>query len=243
MAQAGFEYHNDAAFPDTALLAVADGLDVPYTRDVQPGPDAMLTPADRNSGVVAGMGAADKDRYFRTLLAESAGDIEASERSGLLPPGRSSNFATGGCVGKAEAGFSSVWAVPRQLESAIEAMRQAIPRSPQVRKSYRTCTKRVAGVAEDTPGDLEERAMLAGPNSAFYRAFNECASTWANEYGKVRRSLAEAFEATHRASLEKQLAGYEGIMLRIDGDAGFKAHLRERAAQVAAELADDHVAP
>ncbi len=32
-------------------------------------------------------------------------------------------------------------------------------------------------------------------------------------------------------------------MLRIDGDAGFKAHLRERAAQVAAELADDHVAP
>lgn len=239
--EAGFEYHPDAVFPGTALLAVADGLGVSYARDRQPESDT-LAPAAQNRAAVDSMTPANKDRYYRTLLGESAADMEFADREGLLPPGRSGGFATGGCVGKADFSIPGVWDTPRKLESKIQDMQKAITGSPRVRQKYGECTKGIVGVAANTPGDIEDLAMVAGPGSAAHRALEECASTWSKEYASVGRAAAEKLKTTHRSSLEKQLLHYEGVMLRIGGDAEFKAYLQARAMEVAATLVDDHVA-
>jgi hypothetical protein len=124
MADAGFDYAPAVAFPAGDMLEVAEGLGV-QDRGSSPVLTGLSSPVDSNREYERGLSDGDRERYSQTLLGESAAEVAETDRTGVVPEGRrAEEFATGGCVGAADAAVPSVWDARRDLAAEVDAVRQ-----------------------------------------------------------------------------------------------------------------------
>ena len=124
MADAGFDYAPAVAFPVDDMVEVAEGLGI-QDRGSSPALPGLSSPVRWNRDYEGGLSEADRERYSQTLVGESAAEVAETDRSGVVPEGRlAEEFATGGCVGAAEAAVPSVWDARRGLAAELDAMRR-----------------------------------------------------------------------------------------------------------------------
>ncbi len=224
MNDAGFEYHVEVAFPATAVAEVAARLDVAPS-DSRAGTVSGLQPSP-NRAYSDGLAPAERDRYFRTLFAESAADFDAVDGEGALPAGRD-DFATGGCFGAAWDAVPGVYALKRDLAGDLAEARQAAGSAAIT-----------DGACAGTPSEqaMDEAAAAGAPLAEPGAA---CAAQLAAAAKSARVAAENDVFAAHAARLGQHAAAYSGVMDRIATDAGFQAFLGGVANDLAAEI--EHV--
>jgi hypothetical protein len=116
MEEAGLSYAPDVAYPTAAMRRVAENLP---TAEIEPDAPAAVPPDDQNRAYEGALPSGERDRYTRTLYGETAADIDAAALEGAAPDGRGTDFATGGCRGRARAAVASLWDARRVLAPAL----------------------------------------------------------------------------------------------------------------------------
>ena len=234
MAGAGFDYLPAVAFPAGDMLEVAESLGVEGDSGLDLTP--LSSPATWNRDYERGLPSDERERYSQTLLGESAEDVAQADRTGVVPDGRSAEeFATGGCYGEAHAAIPGVWDAPHDLRADLDAMRQEIAGSAEMRATadaYAECARSAAGVTVSGPGDVEDVMAGGGPRAdAAARAYEDCAAVWADGYEQAAIAAADRFVERHRLDLDAVARRYDGVRDRIAQDESLATYL---AAQVAA---------
>jgi hypothetical protein len=116
MEEAGLSYAPAVAYPTAAMRRVAENLPTPQ---IEPDAPAAASPDEQNRAYERALSPGERDRYTRTLYGETAADIDAAALEGAAPDGRGTDFATGGCTGRARAGVPSLWDARRAIASAL----------------------------------------------------------------------------------------------------------------------------
>jgi hypothetical protein len=116
MADAGFSYAPAVAYPTEAMQRVAENVRPP---EVEARARAAASPEEQNRVDEQALPPADRDLYHRTLVGETAADIDAAARDGAAPDGQGADFATGGCVGQAHDAIPSIWDARRAMGPAL----------------------------------------------------------------------------------------------------------------------------
>jgi hypothetical protein len=234
MAGAGFDYAPAVAFPRGDMLEIAENLGIP---DQGSSPDlpGLSSPTSWNRGYERGLSIGERERYSQTLLGESVADVAEADRTGIVPDGRGAEeFATGGCVGQAKVAIPSIWDAPRALSAQMDAIRQEIAGSAEMRETaaaYAECAQNAGGVTASGPGDLEELiARDGGRADEAATAYDECASGWAAGYERAATAAGDRFVARHVDQLDAAARRYDGVMDQIAQDQDLATYL---AAQVA----------
>lgn len=256
MARAGFRYTMDVEFPADAVVAVANGLAI---RPEGNNPD----PAVENDAYVASLEASALDRYYRTLVGESSGNIEAFEQSGgAVPPAvDAAAFATGGCTGEAAEAIGSVWDVPRAFATQAEKIRGDAARIAA--GEYAGCVATFDAVLNVTGSSIEgganpahlEGAIAAVPPSDGHRTaltvtLQTCGPVWDAGYRSAEAGLVRKYlrcdetdtESTVRCSNAVAMLGatrtrYATAEVEIAADLGFKQYLAGAAGRATAAVA------
>lgn len=235
MAGAGFDYAPAVAFPTGDMLEVAGNLGIQ-----DPGSSALWSvlpsPTSWNRDYEEGLSSDELERYNQTLLGESTADLSEADRTGIVPDGRrAEDFATGGCFGEAEAAIPSIWDAQRDLRSEMDAMRQEIASSAEMRETagaYAECAAAAGGVTASGPGDLEELIAGGGVQAdAAVDAYESCASVWAAGYERAASAATDRFVQQHAQRLDALARRYDGASERIAEDQDLATYL---ATQVAA---------
>lgn len=226
MSSAGFVYSPAVAFPVDGTLKIAEGLaikppELPTLKEQRP--------AERNRSYRAELSSDQLERYMQSLVAESAADVEEADRTQMAPTGRGEDFATGGCLGKAEESVPSVWTLRRKLSDAYDTMRRSIPKSPefaQTRVEFADCAKQVGGVTASHPADLERIVATgkAGEDSAT-AALRRCMPIWSEGYRRAEIPATKRFIEENTAALKAAKQRYEGVTARITQDEEFLSYL------------------
>ena len=124
MADAGFDYAPAVAFPAGDQREVAQSLGVTEEQTAL-SPSEVVPPARWNRDYERALPDQERERYSRSLLGESAADVAEADRTGVVPAGRRADeFATGGCLGEAEAAVPSIWDTRRDLAPELDALRR-----------------------------------------------------------------------------------------------------------------------
>ena len=116
MEEAGLSYAPAVAYPTAARRQVAENLPAP---EIEPGAPAAESPDEQNRAYEQALSPGERDHYTRTLYGETAADIDAAAVEGAAPDGRGTDFATGGCTGRARAAVPSLWDARRAMDSAL----------------------------------------------------------------------------------------------------------------------------
>ncbi|HET9608180.1 MAG TPA: hypothetical protein VFP06_01160, partial [Acidimicrobiales bacterium] len=176
MADAGFEYAPEVAFPDQDVVEIADGLGVEPAQGTPGDPAGGSSPSTWNRTYEQGLSAGERERYNQTLLGESAEDVAEADRTGAVPDGRPEDFATGGCVGQARDAVPSVWDARRALGDELDAMQREIASADHDRSAaaavadrfvernaaqLASVAERYEGIVDDIAQDRDLRAHLA----------------------------------------------------------------------------------
>jgi hypothetical protein len=231
MQGSGFAYQPAVAFPPEALAAVAKGLGVRYTGSAVP-----VSPLGRNDAYVEALSAEARERYYRTLLAESAADVAETRRTGRLPAGRGADFATGGCVGESNAAVPSVWTLKRDLGDELDAARRDMAGSQEIgaaSAAYAECAQRAGGISARGPADLD--ALAASDRSwseAVAAVTKACTELWVTGYRRAEVAALKQFEQRNAAALLVAGERYRDVMKTISADQAFLTYLSQYATPV-----------
>jgi hypothetical protein len=235
MARAGFDYAPAVAFPTGDMIEVAENLGI---TDQGSSPDlpGLSSPTSWNRGYEGSLTDGARERYNRTLHGESLADVAEADRTGIVPDGRrAEEFATGGCVGEAKAAIPSIWDAQRNLSAEMDAMRQEIVGSAEMRETaaaYAECAQDAGGVAASGPGDLEELIARGGARAdAAATAYDDCAPGWAAGYEQAATVAADRFVARHVDQLDAAARRYDGVMDQIAQDQDLATYLAARVAE------------
>lgn len=235
MNAAGLAWQPDASYPQAAIDEIVESLNVsPVLARV-----AVDTPEVINARVYAAMDARQKDRFARTLYGESAEDMSAFAETEIIPEGRASNFAQGGCVGKSYAKLGSVWDLKQKVGAEILAEEKIIKTSQfgTVRAAYERCAAEAGLKGVDGPEDLDAILVSATGTDAEVartdpdalarivettgRVGAECEFIWNGGSAEARaRALSLVYERYPKV-FEVQVERYSGTLERIAADDEF----------------------
>lgn len=225
MNDAGLEYVPAVAFPADRVADIAAGL------GVGPRWPASGSPDSRNRAYEQRLSPDDRERYFQTLLGESAADVDEAERTGEIPPGRSPDFATGGCVGAARTATPNVWDRQRPLRQQLD---QDIAASPELRAAkaqYLDCAQAKGGIVASDPGDARQLAQAdTSKAAAVEEVLADCEAGWATGYDRAATATADRFADRHAEELAAIARHYDTTLTDLRRDAEFLTYLGEHAA-------------
>ncbi|MGH9216722.1 MAG: hypothetical protein ACRDZS_10740, partial [Acidimicrobiales bacterium] len=180
MGDAGFEYAPAVAFPADRVAEIAVGL------GVGPRWPASGSPASRNRAYAQGLSPGDRERYYQRLLAESAADVAEVERTGEIPRGRGPDFATGGCLGAAEAAIPGIWDRQRPLRQQLDEDIAASAELHAAKSQYRGCAQAAGGIVASDPGDARQVALADKTKTAAVEdVLADCEAGWATGYDRA----------------------------------------------------------
>jgi len=226
MGESGFEYVPAVAYPEEAMLAVAEGLGVAVSSD-----PSLESPFDRNRTYEVELTPEEREGFNQALFGESAADVAEVNRTGLLPVGRM-DFATGGCVGRVKAGALSVWDLRRELDDELVVMQRSIAESPELaatRAAFRECAQRVAGIAADDPADVDAFVGGGGSEPQAATVLSECERVWAVGYRQSQLTAAAGLVKEHAVAFSELEARYShDIMATVRNDDEFLAYLSDQ---------------
>jgi hypothetical protein len=228
MQRAGFEWEPEVAYPSEAVDLVAQELGVTPTPDAGGG-----NPAARNAGRAAALDAAARDRYFRTLLGESAATMAFVEsHDGEVPPAESAaDFATGGCRHAADAGVGSLWALRRQLGRDLSARLNAARKGPEFaaeRGRYQRCAAQQGLPRVQSPADVDQ-ALEEGNEQVALAVEAKCATIWRSADEAALGRAAHGFRAAHAAAVDRQQRRYARALSTMRADQAFLRFVAEAA--------------
>jgi len=225
MSGAGFEYAPAVAFPADRVADIAAGL------GVGPRPPAAGSPDGRNRSYAQRLSPGDRERYFQTLLAESAADVAESDRTGEIPSGRGPDFATGGCLGAARTANPNVWDRQRLLRQRFDQDVAASPELRAARSHYGQCAKANGGIVASDPGDARQVAQADTAKAAAVKeVLADCEAGWTAGYDGAATTTAERFADRHAKELAAIARHYDRTLTDLRGDAQFLAYVGEQAA-------------
>ena len=228
MADSGFLYAPDVAFPSEAMLAVASGLRVEARQAL-----GLVRPSDTNRAYDSALSPSERDRYFMALFGESAADIKEANRTGQVPTGRADDFAEGGCTGKAAVNVGSIWDLRRSLATEYAEMHRATFNAPELsstRDDYRACAAQ-AGVADIAdPAELDRAFADGRVDSSSSALANGCDAIWEAGYRRAEAAGAAQFVRQHQEALRAASERYRNVMSSIRGDAEFLTYLSTQVA-------------
>jgi hypothetical protein len=228
MQSSGFEYSPAVAYPTHAMVAVASHLGVAPER-IGP-PTVAANPSEQNRSYKAGLSPERLDQYTQALVAESAADLEQADRTGMVPAGRGEEFASGGCVGKAQSAVPSVWRLRQRLSDSYDAMRRSVSTSSDLRNSFQDCVQG-SKLTASNPGELE--AIVAEGGSAAksaQSALDSCIGVWDEAYRRSEIPASKRFIEDHRQELSLLQHQYRGVEARISKDQEFQRYLASEVA-------------
>jgi hypothetical protein len=226
MRDAGFDYTPAVAFPADRVADIAAGLGVPPNRA------ASEAPASRNRAYAQALSTGDRERYYQTLLGESATDIAQAERTGEIPQGRGPDFATGGCLRAAATAIPSIWDRLLPLRDQLDQDIAASAELRAARSEYRECARTAGDIVASDPGDARLVALSdAATTKAANRVLAECEAGWATGYDRAATTTAERFVDGHPDELSAIKRHYDTALSDVRQDDGFITYLSEQAAQ------------
>ena len=219
MSAQGFVWEPEAAYPPEVADDVARYLGVAPLRS-----GSRDTAVVRNDRRATALGAAVRNRYFRTLLGESAAAIDFLEKSGgQLPPGESAaGFATGGCRGKADAAVGSVWDLRRDLSDDMASLLDEARSAPDfvdAQDEYQRCVQRHGLAGVRSPADVD-RALEEGDDRALAAA-ESCSTIWLKADEEASARAANALLQAHPVALERQRNTYARAVDQMREDSDF----------------------
>jgi hypothetical protein len=225
MNEAGFEYSPAVAFPADRVADIAADL------GIGPKWPASGSPASRNRTYAQRLLPGDRERYFQTLLGESAANVAEAERSGEIPRGRGPDFATGGCVGAAQTANPNVWDRQRPLRGQLDQDIAASPELRAARSEYRQCAQAVGGIVASDPGDARHVAQADNAKAgAAKEVLADCEAGWATGYDRAATNTAERFADRHAEELSAIARHYDTALADVRRDHEFLTYLSEHAA-------------
>jgi hypothetical protein len=227
MSGAGFDYAPAVAFPTDRVVAIATHLGVPANG----APVASETPTSRNHAYADSLSTGDRERYFQTLLGESAADVAEAEVTGEIPHGRGPDFATGGCRGAAAEAIPTIWDRQRPLRQQLDVEIAASPELGAARSQYRRCAEGAGDIAASDPGDARRVALAdSSETDAVMEVLTACEPGWAIGYDRAATSTATRFADEHADELSAIERHYDTALDDIRQDDGFLTYLSEQAA-------------
>lgn len=230
MSSNGFAYWPAVAFPSNATAAVAGNLEI----NMQDLPAKLEPAAELNRKFKETLSADRIESYTQALVGESAVDLAEADRTQMPPAGRGDDFATRGCVGKAQDRLPSVWDLRRQLSNSYDQMRRSVSESKefiQAKRDFSICVKQSSGLSASDPGVLEEIVGGGGANTAAATAaLDGCMTTWDEGYRRAEIPATKRFVEDHLDQLEAAKTKYRGTMTKIRQDRALKSYLGEVAA-------------
>jgi hypothetical protein len=225
MSDAGFEHAPAVAFPADRVGDIAAGLGVEPRRSASGSPDS------RNRAYEQRLSPNERERYFQTLLGESAADVAEAERTGEIPPGRGPDFATGGCQGAAQTANPNVWDRQRPLRQQLDQDIAASPELAAAKSQYRQCAQAEGGIVASDPGDARQVAQADTAKAAAVKeVLANCEAGWATGYDRAATSTADRFADLHTKELAAIGRHYDTALTDLRRDAEFLTYLGEHAA-------------
>jgi hypothetical protein len=227
MSDAGFDYAPAVAFPTDRVVEIATHLGVPANG----APVASETPTSRNRAYADSLSTGDRERYFQTLLGESAADVAEAEVTGEIPHGRGPDFATRGCRGAAAEAIPTIWDRQRPLRQQLDEDIAASPELGAARSQYRRCAEGAGDIAASDPGDARRVALAdSSETDAAMEVLTACEPGWAIGYDRAATSTATRFADEHADELSAIERHYDTALDDIRQDDGFLTYLSEQAA-------------
>jgi hypothetical protein len=227
MSDAGFDYAPAVAFPTDRVVEIATHLGVPANG----APVASETPTGRNRAYADSLSTGDRERYFQTLLGESAADVAEAEATGEIPHGRGPDFATRGCRGAAAEAIPTIWDRQRPLRQQLDEDIAASPELGAARSQYRRCAEGAGDIAASDPGDARRVALAdSSETDAAMEVLTACEPGWAIGYDRAATSTATRFADEHADELSAIERHYDTALDDIRQDDGFLTYLSEQAA-------------
>jgi hypothetical protein len=227
MSDAGFDYAPAVAFPTDRVVEIATHLGVPANG----APVASETPTSRNRAYADSLSTGDRERYFQTLLGESAADVAEAEVTGEIPHDRGPDFATRGCRGAAAEAIPTIWDRQRPLRQQLDEDIAASPELGAARSQYRRCAEGAGDIAASDPGDARRVALAdSSETDAAMEVLTACEPGWAIGYDRAATSTATRFADEHADELSAIERHYDTALDDIRQDDGFLTYLSEQAA-------------
>jgi hypothetical protein len=227
MRDAGFDHAPAVAFPTDRVADIATSLGVRTHR----APIASESPASRNRTYAEGLSPGDRERYFQTLLGESAADVAEAELTGEIPHGRGPDFATGGCLGAAAEAIPTIWDRGSALRQQLDEDTAASPELGAARSEYRRCAARAGDITASDPGDARRVALAdESETDGVMEVLATCEPSWAIGYDRAATATATRFADEHADELSAIEHQYDTVLDDIRQDDGFLTYLSEQAA-------------
>jgi hypothetical protein len=208
MRRAGFVWEPEVAYPAEAVVVVAALLGVTPTA----AGDGGATAVTRNARRAAALSPAERERWFQTLLGESAATISFVEQhDGALPPGETAeDFASGGCAGAAVAAVGSVWQLGRRLAADLAGRLRAARATPGAateRNRYERCAAQQGLAGVQDPADVDRALDRSSPQAAA-AVDTQCSGIWRQVDESAQRRAAAAVREAHAAAIDRQQRRY-----------------------------------
>lgn len=224
MSAAGFDYAVNLRYPVDALegLSVATVEADAHLR-ARAGESASAT----NARYVGALPAARRDAYYKTLLGESAQDVDFFEKhKGQIPPGRNPDtFATGGCQGRAMTEVGRVWDLRDQLARDWDAVRAQARNSKavaQATENLTTCAAELGFPGVTGPWSLDEAARTGSVSVETINTVEQrCLPAWQAADLDALKQHEERFVEDHRGELTSQIKRFGGLLEQSRVDLGF----------------------
>ena len=225
MSDAGFDYTPAVAFPADRVADIAADLGV--------GPQRATTesPANQNRAYAQSLSAGDRERYYQTLLGESAADVAEAERTEEIPRGGGPDFATGGCLGAAETAIPSIWDRQRPLRRQLDEETAASAELRAARTQYRQSAQAAGDIVASDPGDARRVALAdEARTKAVEQVLADCEAGWVTGYDRAATTAAKRFADKHADELSAISRHYANALTDVRNDDDLLTYLSEQAA-------------
>lgn len=216
MEDAGFTWHVQALYPESAVSQVADGVDAPRREVVEP-----WDPVSANVEVVGELDDDDLEAYYQALYGLDTPTAEDLLR-GI------SEVEPGGCYEAGDGHGQRVWDLRDTIEPAVVEGRLAFRDTD----AYAELTSQAGlcaaefGIPEVTDQREADDAIDAGLDpDVVTQMMQGCGDIWNDRDGAERAHAAQWVWQQHSAELSGQLEHYATVWETLQADEDFLAHL------------------
>lgn len=223
MESAGHEWQIEVLYPATAVVAVADFL------DVEPrGVDQYVSGSEMNSELRASLSSSSLDSYWRSLVGESAADMAYVAETDAVPEGRDADsFARGGCQGSGWLELPGLWAF-RDAQLLVrdqyrnEAIAQLEPDDPAFR-AVAQCLEENGAIDIDTPLEAfgPRSSGEVGIDLTLDRAIGDCHEVFEAMSSELTNAADSRLYDERFEEFEAHIRSYEGVLANLRQDQGF----------------------
>ena len=224
MADAGFVWRAEVAYPEEVVTEIARLLDIERTTPV----DSSDIEA-QNARAYLALGDAEKNRYSLALLGETSADMSQVSETGLIPDGRGADFAAGGCVGESLTDVGSVWDLERSVGTDLLEAERAFKESSfgGVRERYAACAREQGLEGVDGPDSID--GLLSAASEADLPQILEktdkvqaaCGDIWAVGSAEAYAAALGSVREKYPDLFDSQEKRYSGALDELAADQEF----------------------